>query len=162
MPLDPAQLPELQTELLTDPTGALEAAGFSIPILLTNDPDLGDIEDVLEDRSDPLGSGTVDHEQISLSEVRAAIRFADFKGLTAQEQSYMQFCIGGSGSFPVDDVFKLDWTNRTPTGQWGVGAIDAPEKILALIEFTGSRLEVLFGEGANTTTADIANALNLP
>lgn len=155
MPLTAEQLPTLETYLQDDPDGALAAF---LPI--DENSNFSQIAGILNDPAHPLASGIVDRDRIFLADIRAGIRVADWKTLQAPEQSYLQFCVAGDGDFPVNQVFKDDWTRRIDIGgQWGPNAVDAPENILALIEFIGSAIEVLFGEGASAFPAEIAAAI---
>ena len=152
-------LSELRTELDTDPTGALAAAGLPIPVTLTDDHALAAA--TLNDRADPSGSSTIDHNQISSRDVRGAVVPSDYQSLNISEAEWMAW-VSGIETIAITSDVKSALTTSTGEGIWQVGNTATMSALLALIEFTGSRIEVLFGEGIRITASDVANALRLP
>jgi hypothetical protein len=144
-------LQALHDEIVNDPEGAgysgMEHATIAAAM---NDPDHA------------ILAGIVDRRHISMEDVRAAVPVGDYDKLTADRQEWLRWISGGGGSIRVNSQMKESLTKLAANGGiWHDTTVSAHTAILALIQYTGSRSEVLFGEGYSVTPSQIANALRL-
>ena len=131
------QLTILRAEIIADPL----AVGYR---LMRN----GDIATALNDRRHPLLSGIVNRRATCASDIRARISFVDFASLKSEEQEWVRGLLQGDCELDVTEELKGTLAYRQMDGGiWPDTVETAPEHIREILEFRGSRAEVLLGEG---------------
>lgn len=130
----------LKTELLTDPQAlgyaALGLNHVAIAALL----------------NDTTKGGTLNLPSADTDQIRAQIVQSEYSALTAQQQAYLNFLLGGN---------NLYLTTNVKTWFMGLGAGFATSRAAAATLFTRpqSRAEALFGMGTVIQYGDIPIAL---
>ena len=117
---------------------------------------------------------TIDAANVPMEHVRATCTYDAYNNLSIDEQEWIRWMTPNSGELEVTADVKLQLTGRTPAsgGSAGTGADndsfwapaddqDMAPAFLALIELSGSRAEVLWGQGQTVSVGNVAHAANL-
>ena len=119
----------------------------------------------------------IDRVEVEMEVLRGAIEFDWYDSLSIDEQEYLRWQTPGGGAdsigWKVTDDMKLILTGRTLTNNgvagtgvdndgWWAAAHDqdAAPAMLALIEVSGSRAEVLWDEGRSISAGQVGGAAN--
>jgi hypothetical protein len=101
----------------------------------------------------------VSRTEISKADVIAAVPYDEYNGLVADEQEWIRWITAGDGMMKISADVRTQLTNTAADGGiWLNANTDAPAAILALIDFTGTYAESLYGEGTVITPSQVARA----
>ena len=143
-------LTELKAELDTDPAG-IGYAGLGWP-------SSGD-QEIADALNNP--AFTVNHTEVSTKDMKAQTPFDALDGLAASEESYYTWLTGGE-TISVTTELLQDWAGVGGTSRWAVADRSLMEpRMVALMQFTGSRAEVLWGEGTSVSASQVGAAANV-
>lgn len=107
------------------------------------------------------GSYTVSRSEIEKSDVVSSVIYDEYNGLVADEQEWIRWITAGDGFLKVSADIKTKLTNTASGGGiWPNTGTVSPSAILALIEFTGTYAESLWGEGVVISSGDVGRAAN--
>lgn len=159
-------LGELRAEILVDP----ETIGLAFALGDQENADLLNVKNYI-----------VDVVKLSSDILRSTVTPIAWSSLSISEQGYLNWIAGGGGRSGSDilitPLVKLALTGLLPSdsgvagtgsdndSMWGGGAgprAAAAAVMIPLIEVSGSRAEVLWGEGVNVTAKLVSQAEALP
>jgi len=104
---------------------------------------------------------TVNHRQVDTGAIRGVTTYDAYDGLTASEEAWFSW-LTQNGVIPVNDDTLVNLAGIGGTSKWAVGDRPTMEpRMTALMQFQGSRAEVLWGEGRRVTASDVGQAANL-
>jgi hypothetical protein len=116
----------------------------------------------------------IDRTSVEMEGVRAATTYDGYNNLLVDEQEWLRWMTPNSGQFVVTADMKMQLSGRSSaangvagTGQdsqsfWAAANDqDMAPVMLALIEISGSRGEVLWSEGITISAIQVAHAANL-
>lgn len=147
----------LKDEIENDPLGI----GYK------NSPSSGDwkgdqvIADLINN-ADGANPRTVNYEHVDTGDIRSDVTFEGFDGLVAAEQAWLEWLtVNGVlkvndhmlqklAGIPIDNQSIWAAADRTPMNA----------AMTALMQFTGSRAEELWGEGRTISAGDVGRAFN--
>lgn len=146
-------------------------AVFSIAALaaeITNDPlaigyKTGSVWNGDQEIADLLNAKnyTVNHKKVDTGDIRGVTTFDAFDGLTAAEEAWFSW-LTQNGEIPVNTDTLKNLAGIGGTSKWGVADRATMEpRMQALMQFTGSRAEVLWGEGATISASQVGQAANV-
>lgn len=104
---------------------------------------------------------TLNHEYIKSADVRAQTPYAAFDGLTAGEETWLQWITQGEEiAVTADSLANLAGIGGTSKWAAANRAVMDP-RMAALMQYTGSRAEQLWGEGVQVSFSQISAAANV-
>ena len=105
---------------------------------------------------------TVNHATVETGDIRASVTFEGFDGLVTAEQAWFEW-LTQNGVIPVNEEI-LQQLAGIPTANSSIWAsaerTEMNAAMTALMQFQGSRAEVLWGEGTNITASQVGAAAN--
>jgi hypothetical protein len=145
---DPADLLALKNEINND------------PLSLGYNPVSGDVTNIINIIN--TKSYTVSKPKISAADIRSATTYDAYNNLSIDEQEWIRWMTGSNGFDQENVTVTQDLRDRLTDGVnsiWAAGDRTAMNAaMLALIEVSGSRAEVLFGYGTVLNKNDYAAA----
>lgn len=104
---------------------------------------------------------TGNKEIVSTADLRAAVTYDAFDGLTAAEESYLRFiCMGESIAVNADTLKTFAAIGGSSIWATADKTVMEP-RMVALMQYSASRAEVLWGEGFQVGPGMVGQAANV-
>jgi len=143
-------LEALKSEIENDPLGLGYAPGGN----WLDDQEIADLINAV--------AYTVNHKTVDTGDIRGNTTFDAFDGLVAAEQAWFEW-LTVNGVIPVNTE-TLQQLAGIPTANGSIWAVaertEMNAAMTALMQFQGSRAEVLWGEGTRISASDVGGAAN--
>lgn len=148
----------LRDEIVNDPTGV----GYKVAgdVWSGGESKPKPFQDIAAMLNQPRAGATITRRKVRTVELFAAIPLAEYEKYTEAQRDYVSAMLslaGGEDSY-IDASDPVVWANLQ---RLFADDSKARENLVAKVRRDGSRAEVLFGEGALVTDADVVRALNL-